>query len=248
MRRNEPASITILEAMTDSKLFRRWFTPLETWKTWRVFLKSIFALPMTAEEIEIFQRHTGRTTQPLTPAREVWVVAGRRGGKSLIAALIAVYIACLRRGHVPKDPGGWALVTVLAANREQAKVVLRYVAGLIEGAPMLARMVHSRTADSIHLRNGVNIEVHAANFRSIRGRTILAAICDEIAFWRSEESANPDKEIVNAIKPSLMTVPGGGLLLCISSPFARRGVLWEAYRDHFVMATPDSSGRRTRNQ
>jgi hypothetical protein len=149
----------------------------------------------------------------VVPAREMWVVAGRWGGKSLIAALIAFYVACFRRGHVPRDPSGWAVVVVLAADREQAKVVLRYVAGLIEAAPMLAKMVHSRTAEAIHLRTGVSIEVHTANFRSIRGRTILAAICDEIAFWRSEESANPDKEIVNAIKPAMMTVPGGCLLL-----------------------------------
>jgi hypothetical protein len=233
MKRPQAPSITIIEVMTDPQLFGRWFSPITTWGAWIVFLKALFGLPMTEQEATVFRRHTGRTRPPSIPAREMWVVVGRRGGKSLIAALIAVYIACFRRGHVPTDPSGWAVVVVLAADREQAKVVLRYVAGLIDGAPMLARMGHSRTAEAIHLRTGVSIEVHTANFRSIRGRTILAAICDEIAFWRSDESANPDTEIVNAIKPAMMTVPGGGLLLCISSPYARRGVLWEAYRDHF---------------
>jgi hypothetical protein len=35
-----------------------------------------------------------------------------------------------------------------------------------------------------------------------------------------------------AVAPGMATVPGS-LLLCISSPYARRGALWKAYRDHF---------------
>jgi hypothetical protein len=76
------------------------------------------------------------------------------------------------------------------------------------------------------------IEVHTASFRTVRGYTLAAVICDEIAFWRSDESANPDSEILSAIRPGLATLPGA-LLLCISSPYARRGALWEAYRRHF---------------
>ena len=54
----------------------------------------------------------------------------------------------------------------------------------------------------------------------------------EIAFWRSEESANPDTEVINAIRPGMSTIPNS-LLLCICSPFARRGELWNAYRRYF---------------
>jgi hypothetical protein len=32
----------------------------------------------------------------------------------------------------------------------------------------------------------------------IRGYTVVAAILDEVAFWRSGESANPDTEIIDA--------------------------------------------------
>jgi hypothetical protein len=35
------------------------------------------------------------------------------------------------------------------------------------------------------------IAIHANSFRTVRGRTLLACIFDEIAFWRDETSATP---------------------------------------------------------
>jgi hypothetical protein len=55
-------------------------------------------------------------------------------------------------------------------------------------------------------------------------------IADEVAFWHID-GANPDKEIINALRPSLATL--GGKLLALSSPYARRGILWDAYRVNF---------------
>ncbi len=117
-----------------------------------------------------------------------------------------------------------------------ARVVLEYIGALLESSRLLADLVESRTDEAIHLQTGVSLEVHTASYRAVRGYTVLAAICDEIAFWRSEESANPDVEILNALRPGMATVPGA-LLLCISSPYARRGALWEAYRAHYGQET-----------
>ena len=51
-------------------------------------------------------------------------------------------------------------------------------------------------------------------------------------WWNEEHSANPDAEIVAAIRPSMATVPGA-LLLAISSPYARSGVLYDMHRRYF---------------
>ena len=72
-----------------------------------------------------------------------------------------------------------------------------------------------------------------ASFRTVRGRTIVAALCDELAFWRTDEdSSSPDVEIIAALKPAMSTVPGA-VLLKASSPYAQRGVLWNDYQKHF---------------
>jgi hypothetical protein len=46
---------------------------------------------------------------------------------------------------------------------------------------------------------------------------LVAALLDEFAFWRDEASADPDVEILAALRPGLATVPGA-LLIEISSP------------------------------
>ena len=62
------------------------------------------------------------------------------------------------------------------------------------------------------------------------GYTLAAVICDEIAFWHSD-GARPDAEIIAALRPALATL--GGPLIALSSPYARRGVLWSTYQAHY---------------
>jgi hypothetical protein len=45
------------------------------------------------------------------------------------------------------------------------------------------------------------------------------------------DSANPDKELVRAVMPALGRVPGS-LLVVVSSPYAKRGYLWEAFQKY----------------
>src|SRR2546425_10905164 len=88
--------ITLLQACRDPALFGSWFKSVHTWRAWRVFLRALFGLPMTAADRVIYQKHTGRTTPPTKQAREAWLVVGRRGGKSFIVALVAVFLAAFR--------------------------------------------------------------------------------------------------------------------------------------------------------
>src|SRR5262245_63630346 len=88
--------ITILEAIADSHLFAPHFKDRQTWTAWFAFLAALFALPLTPEQLAIYQRHTGRTLPPSQPLHEAWLLCGRRAGQSFILALIAVFLACFR--------------------------------------------------------------------------------------------------------------------------------------------------------
>jgi hypothetical protein len=223
--------MNILESISSPALFGSFFQDRESWSSWRVFLAALFNHHI--EDEVLYSASTGNRPLPTRQAREAYLIVGRRGGKSYIAALIAVFLACFRTYKLARGERG--VVMILATDRDQAKVIFGFVKAFIEEVEMLRPRVVRETADTLELNNNVVIEIRASSYRSVRGRTLIAGICDEIAFWRSDESANPDKEILAALRPAMATVPGA-LLLCLSTPYARSGVLWDAYRKHYGKA------------
>jgi hypothetical protein len=224
--------MTILDACQDQELFARWFRDRATWQVWFVFLVALFGLPMTPEQAAVYQQCTGRSEPPTSPQTEGWLICGRRAGKSFVLALIAVFLACFRSYAEYLAPGERATVMVIATDRRQARVIYRFVRALIAHTPLLAAMIDRETADTLDLTNSVTIEVGTASYRSTRGYTLAAVLCDEIAFWPSDDSAEPDYAILDALRPGMSTIPGA-MLLCASSPYARRGALWDAFRRYF---------------
>ena len=223
--------LTIIDLMNR----RSWLGPEfsgKSWDAWRAFLKTVFYLEMTDADDELYTKCTGRPggDVPEGGFREVFLCVGRRGGKSFIMALIAVYMACFRSWEKNLSAGEVATIMIVATDRAQAKTILRYVIGLLHGVPALRDRIANERAGGVDLEGRVNIEVTTCNFRSIRGRTVVLAICEEIAFWRTDDSANPDSELLQALRPAMATTPGA-MLLCVSSPYARRGELWRAYRE-----------------
>jgi hypothetical protein len=195
-------NITIRDLMTDPALFGDQFAG-PTWAAWTALLAGFYGLPLNEAELTLFKRITALPEPAGAPLLELWLAVGRRGGKSQIAALVAVYEAAFRDYTDRLSPGEVATVMVLACDRKQARTVMRYIAGLLHSNPMLERMIHREQGESIELTNRTVIEVSTASFRAVRGYSLAAVVADEIAFWRSDESANPDKEIINALRPAM---------------------------------------------
>jgi hypothetical protein len=66
---------------------------------------------------------------------------------------------------------------------------------------------------------------------------LVACVFDEIAYWRDETSAIPDVETYRAVLPSLATT--NGILIGISSPYRKLGLLHQKYRDNFGIDSDD---------
>jgi hypothetical protein len=225
--------VTLAEALRDPNLFGRFFRG-KSWRAWHVFLRALFAEAKPSErDLAIYHARTGRKRWPTTAFTEAVLIVGRRGGKSRTLALIAVYLACFRNYEAFLAPGEVATIAVLAADRSQARAIFRFVAGLLKAVPLLQPMIVRQDAEQIVLSNRVVIEITTASFRSTRGYSYAAVLCDEVAFWRSDEaSANPDVEILRALRPGLASIPGS-MLLIASSPYAKRGELYSAFRRHY---------------
>ena len=152
-------------------------------------------------------------------------------------AVVAVFQALFKDWRPYLSPGERAVVLLVAADREQAKILRRYISGIL-ATPVLAHQVRAQTADTIELDGDVVIEVATCSYRSVRGRSVCVALLDEVAFWRSEISANPDHEVYRAIRPSMASFGSEALLLIASSPYARRGLMYEAYKKFFGQPDP----------
>jgi hypothetical protein len=224
---------TIIEAMNSPEFFKPIFGDLSTWTTWQIFLKSCYGLPMTSDEMIIFKNCTGRENPNLEGYKEIYSVCGRRGGKSRISALIATYEAVLGSWdeRLSKGERGW--IFVIATDKSQAKIVLSYIKAMLE---YFQGIVARITEETIELRNQISICVKTCTFRASRGFSTVCVICDEVAFWRDENSANPAEEVINSILPGLVE---NGKLLGISTPYSKFGFLYQAYRDFFGKPDPD---------
>jgi hypothetical protein len=185
------------------------------------------------------QADTSARSSPDKPLRELWLEIGRRGGKSRICSLIAVYLATVVDHSASLVPGETGVVLLCAPSQRQARVLLGYVIAFLRATPALASMVTRETEFSVELSNGIAIEVRSGNFKTVRGFTIIAAIVDELAFLpASEDSAIPDTELMNALRPAMASIPGS-LLICSSTPHAQAGEFHRAHGKFFANEDSD---------
>ena len=87
--------VTICDLMTDPDLFGQQFSS-DSWAAWRVLLAGFYGLPLDEQGQALFQRITALSEPVQEPLLELWLAVGRRGGKSQIAALVAVYEAAFK--------------------------------------------------------------------------------------------------------------------------------------------------------
>ena len=174
--------ITPARAIADRNLLGRGFPPtaegLDSWMRWRAILKAMYGEELNLFERSLFRAVAGGREAPSRPVKFAWVIAGRRSGKTAISSAIAVtaamgdYRKYLRYGEK-------ATIVCLANGKLQAKIAYGFIRGAFLANPMLAALVEREGEFSLELNTGIEILVLANNYRSIRGRTILAAILDE---------------------------------------------------------------------
>jgi hypothetical protein len=74
---------TIIDALDDPAVFGKHFKRSNTWEAWKAFLASMFALPLTPEQLELYKKHTGRTNPPSEPLHEAWLSTSTAASRTL---------------------------------------------------------------------------------------------------------------------------------------------------------------------
>ena len=198
----------------------------------RTTLKAFYGEPLTESEAAIFERIAARPYEQ-KPYSELTAICGARSGKDSRFALgIGLYEA-FARDHSYLQPGEKGYVLIIAQDQRGGRVALSYIKAAIKGSPMLRQQVKdpesldNRTLE-VELTNNITIAVYPCSYRAPRGITVICGVADELAFWRDEESANPDTEIIRTMRRGMANVPNARLVK-ISTPYAKAGVLYDDF-------------------
>jgi hypothetical protein len=143
--------VNIIDAIEDEHLFKAFFRNPESWSVWRVFLRTLYALPLSDDEAHIYRECTGCSVLPAMPYNESWLICGRRAGKSRILALLATFIALFHDWRPYLSPGERGYVVVVAADRKQSRTIMNYVRAFIMETPLLKARMQRETQEELDL-------------------------------------------------------------------------------------------------
>ena len=230
--------MNIIQAIKDKNLFRPFIgKDLKTWRNWLIALCVLYGLKIkyTPYTTDLIKQCTGRNIKQLSSDgfNTALFLTGRRSGKSRKAAVIGAFEATLSGREKLLAQGETGMVVIIAPTKKQGRIVKNYLRSIFEQTPLLQQEIVKETSEGFQLSNGVVIEILVGDFRSVRGYTLLAAIVDEVCFFGldDESKVKSDTELIRALKPSLATT--NGRLICISSPYAKRGWAYQQYKTYF---------------
>ena len=184
----------------DEILQRRHFPPLSPW--WKRTLKAFYD----------------------NPRQRLVVRVGRRGGKS--STLCRVIVAELMYGDHNVTPGDIGVFACISVKKAKARERLHTIKSILSAL----KVEHVHRGDEIRIKNRpLAARVYAASFRTAVGMTCVGIVCDEVARWRDEDTgANPAKEVLASVRPSLATMVNSHEFLS-SSPWSTLDAHYEAY-------------------
>ena len=175
-------------------------------------------------------------------------MCGRRAGKSFVLALDRRFLAAFHEYRAPR-PGERGTVLVIATDRRQARIIMRYIRALLTAACRCWRaMVERESGGSFDLEQRVTIEVGTASFKTVRGYTIVAALLRRagiLAHGRRRRARTTRSS--TRLRPGMATIPGAMLLCASSRPTRGAARCGTRIADTTARtATRSSSGRRPR--
>jgi hypothetical protein len=120
MAKTKTQTQTIVELCHDKTVFgpwfkKRFFQSANSWAPWFSFMKVLFGLVMDEQDAELYRQCTGRSDTP-SGFTEAWLCCGRRGGKSFVLSVIAVYLACFKDWSPYLQRGERATIAILAKD------------------------------------------------------------------------------------------------------------------------------------
>ncbi len=150
---------------------------------------------------------------------------GRRSGKTLLAAKVALHHCLLRPDLDRFAKLRYALV--VAARQDQANELLRVAGEIVNASPMLQACMYAETATELRFRTlgGAKTTLRAVptSTSATRGMAASIVILDEVAHFEAA------REVFQAVAPSIATFGAAGQILLVSTPYGTEGLFAEMF-------------------
>jgi len=196
--------------------------------------------------------------------QDLVLACGRRGGKSVLSAVISCYEAY--RLIVKGDPqrhygvmrGQIIKIVNLATAASQAQELLELIKDMIFASSWFEPYIDSATTTEVRLKTredlrrereakkrglpekeyrSILVESLACSAAGSRGGTIMVVILDEFAHFTDGSGNRAGGSILEAIVPSTATFGMDARILCLSSPYNKGGAFYSRFRKG--MGDPD---------
>lgn len=141
--------------------------------------------------------------------REVFIVTGRKSGKSLLASAIMAYMAFM-------DGEYGAEIYCLAPKLEQAAIVYDAFYQMLKAEPELSELAQKRRSDIYLQEANTTIKPLAFNAKKSDGFNPHLVVCDEIASWAAEQGLKQYEVMKSALgarkQPLIISISTAGYI------------------------------------
>jgi len=161
--------------------------------------------------------------------RNLLLLAGRRGGKSLLSDVIACYDAVVEDYSAHLRPGEDRYILIVSVRDDSAKLHIRNIAKLLQHGPRTRGLIEQVKEDRVILKNGVIILSLPASARAARGYTASTLICDEMAFFLDTAGNSSAEAIFDALGPTVATFGEKSRVVITTSVNAKVGLVYDLY-------------------
>jgi hypothetical protein len=194
----------------------------------------VAAFARDALGIELYPGQRSLLERCIASGRRKWLLAlGRRSGKDLMAAIIAIFDAVLGDYSGMLRPGEERFIVVVATRVDQARQFIRVVRELLEHAPdasLRALVEVDGSADEIRLRSGVTIVAMPCSSRATRGLAVTTLILNEAAHMSTaDEGWQAGRAVYRALLPATVQFGDKALVIVMSSPLWATGIFWDLF-------------------
>ena len=200
---------------------------------WRAVHAAFYGLGLTDADAALLRASTRRANfqrEGGPPFRELWARVGRRGRKSVQAALIAVFEACFG-GHARYLLAGErGLIAIISKDVAGSTLVARFVELHADALGIKSKWTAMGAVRILELEDcAIAIACFACSAKAPRGYAVPVVIADELAHWQfddGDEYVNSIDNVLAAVRPAMAQFPHSKFI-AISSPLGSAGLFHE---------------------